>query len=53
MNLLLEMVVNTLLSNGHLCPLAATVKPIHWELDYALRLNPIHDMVSDSFSSCA
>ena len=41
-----EMVVNSLLSNGHLCPFAAAVKPIHWELDYTLRLSPIPDMVS-------
>lgn len=43
-----EMVVNSLLSNGHLCPFAAAVKPIHWELDYTLRLSPIPDMVSTS-----
>lgn len=40
------LLANTIVNQGHLCPLPAAVKPIHWELDYTLRLSPLPHLVS-------
>ena len=36
-----EQLVQTLCDQAHLFPLPATTKPVHWELDHAMRLNPL------------
>ena len=36
----------TVVSQSHLCPLPLEARPIYWELDYTLRLNPLPDLVS-------
>ena len=38
---LTEQLVESILDQGHLCPLPFHVKPVHWELDYTLRLVPL------------
>lgn len=40
------LLANTIVNQGHLCPLPAAVKPVHWELDYTLRLSPLPHLVS-------
>ena len=44
---LTEQLVESILDQGHLCPLPLHVKPIHWELDYTLRLVPLPHLVRD------
>jgi len=41
-----SLLANTIVNQGHLCPLPAAVKPVHWELDYTLRLSPLPNLVS-------
>lgn len=41
-----SLLANTIVNQGHLCPLPAAVKPVHWELDYTLRLSPLPHLVS-------
>jgi DNA polymerase epsilon subunit 2 len=41
-----EQLVQSICAQGHLCPLPAHARPIHWELDHAMRLFPLPDMVS-------
>jgi DNA polymerase epsilon subunit 2 len=43
---LVEQLVKTILDQGHLCPLPAHARPIHWELDHAMRLFPLPHLVS-------
>ena len=38
---LTEQLVESILDQGHLCPLPLHVEPIYWELDYTLRLLPL------------
>jgi DNA polymerase epsilon subunit 2 len=38
---LTEQLVESILDQGHLCPLPLHVKPIYWELDYTLRILPL------------
>lgn len=40
-----EQLVQTLCDQAHLFPLPATTKPVHWELDHAMRLNPLPDVL--------
>jgi DNA polymerase epsilon subunit 2 len=42
---LTEQLVDSILDQGHLCPLPLHVKPIYWELDYTLRLSPLPHLV--------
>ena len=35
----------TVCDQGHLCPLPLATQPIHWDLDFALRLYPLPDVV--------
>eukprot|EP00742_Colponemidia_sp_Colp-10_P009321 GILJ01010153.1.p1 GENE.GILJ01010153.1~~GILJ01010153.1.p1 ORF type:complete len:545 (+),score=81.60 GILJ01010153.1:34-1635(+) len=42
---LTDHLVKTLLDQSHLCPLPATVRPIYWEYDHAMRLYPLPDAV--------
>ena len=47
---LTEQLVESILDQGHLCPLPPHVKPVYWELDYTLRLSPLPQLVS--YSTC-
>jgi DNA polymerase epsilon subunit 2 len=38
---LTEQLVEAVLDQAHLCPLPLQAKPVHWELDYTLRLAPL------------
>lgn len=40
-----EQLVESILEQGHLCPLPLHVRPIYWELDYTLRLTPLPHLV--------
>ena len=40
-----QQLVETILDQGHLCPLPLHVKPIYWDLDYTLRLSPLPQLV--------
>lgn len=40
-----QLLAHTLLDQGHLAPLPMTIRPIYWELDHAMRLNPIPDLL--------
>ena len=40
-----EMLTNTLLKQGHLSPLPLDIRPIYWDLDYTLSLNPLPDLL--------
>jgi DNA polymerase epsilon subunit 2 len=42
---LVEQLVKSILDQGHLFPLPAHSKPIHWELDHAMRLFPLPQLV--------
>ena len=35
----------TILRQGHLCPVPLNAQPIFWELDYTLRLSPLPDFI--------
>ncbi len=35
----------TIIDQGHLCPLPLNIRPIYWAYDHALRLYPVPDMV--------
>ena len=35
----------TVLHQGHLCPLPLSAQPIFWELDYTLRLSPLPELI--------
>ena len=35
----------TVLRQGHLCPVPLTAQPIFWELDYTLRLSPLPEFI--------
>ncbi|TRY54201.1 hypothetical protein DNTS_030465, partial [Danionella cerebrum] len=37
--------VRTVLSQGHLTPLALQVSPVHWAFDHAMRVYPVPDMI--------
>jgi DNA polymerase epsilon subunit 2 len=39
--MLLSKQVEAVLDQAHLCPLPLQAKPVHWELDYTLRLAPL------------
>ena len=39
-----EQLVETLCDQAHLFPLPSTAKPVHWELDHAMRLSPLPDL---------
>lgn len=41
-----EQLVESILDQAHLCPLPLTARPIHWDLDYTLRLTPLPHLVS-------
>ncbi len=41
-----EQLVRSICAQGHLCPLTLPARPIQWELDHAMRLFPLPDMVS-------
>lgn len=40
-----EQLVDTVIEQAHLCPLPPQAKPVFWELDYALRLFPLPDLL--------
>jgi DNA polymerase epsilon subunit 2 len=40
-----EQLVQTLCDQAHLFPLPSTAKPVHWELDHAMRLTPLPDLL--------
>lgn len=45
-----EQLVESLLSQAHLCPLPLTSKPVFWELDHTLRLFPLPHLVRQSIN---
>lgn len=40
-----EQLCKTIASVGHLCPLPLHVSPVHWQMDHALTLYPLPDLV--------
>lgn len=36
---------NTIISQGHLCPIALNALTVHWDFDYCMRLYPLPDLV--------
>jgi DNA polymerase epsilon subunit 2 len=44
-----EILAESILDQGHLCPLPSYARPIIWELDYVMRLFPLPDLVTVFF----
>ena len=40
-----QQLVESILDQGHLCPLPLHVRPVYWDLDYTLRLSPLPHLV--------
>lgn len=42
----------SILNQGHLCPVPLTARPLIWELDYTMRLFPLPHLVSPKYFFC-
>ncbi|XP_049825569.1 DNA polymerase epsilon subunit 2 [Aethina tumida] len=40
-----DCLTNTIISQGHLCPIALNALTVHWDFDYCMRLYPLPDLV--------
>lgn len=43
-----QQLVESILDQGHLCPLPLHVRPVYWDLDYTLRLSPLPHLVQQT-----